>query len=258
MKLILHHAAKDVRAVRGPIALWLAVLLTDAAAQALAVDRFVTDATQLDRLMTVVPAAGMGLIAFGWLIAAMVVQADPLDSPSAFWLTRPLSPRALLGSKLLVILPLLLLLPAAAAGAVAAANGVEGSLLLRFVLERLAVDAALLLPVLVAASVTHNLARAVLVLAAGFLIYGVIHAVAMVRPAFLAFASGADYAMARSSGVLVAMALSIAGSLALLAHQYLTRATKRTTWLAAGMVALTVIAGDFWPWNLIPGSRPPA
>src|SRR5512133_1709032 len=98
MPLILHQALKDLRALRGPIALWLAVLLTDAAAQALPIDRFVTDATQLDRLMNVVPAAGMGLLAFGWLIAAMVVQADSLDSPSAFWLTRPLSSRALLGS----------------------------------------------------------------------------------------------------------------------------------------------------------------
>jgi hypothetical protein len=258
MKLILHNALKDLRAVRGPLALWLAVLVADCVAQSLKVDRFVGDVNRVETLGLVLGVVGLCLVAFGWVLAAMIVQADPLDNPSAFWLTRPLGPGALLASKLLLILPLFLLLPVGAASAVAAANGARGTLLVQFALERLARDAALLLPVLAAASVAHNLPRVVLVLTGGGLVYATIHALAMMQWLFMpALVSMRDYALARSSGVLVAMALSVVGSLALLAHQYLTRSTRRTLWLGVAALALTVAAGDFWPWNLLPDFTPP-
>ena len=68
-------------------------------------------------------------------------------------------------------------------------------------------------------------------------------------------ASGRDYAMARSSGVLVAIGLSMAGSLALI-RTILTRSTRRTLWLGAVSLALIVSVGDFWPWNLLPDPLP--
>ena len=145
----------------------------------------------------------------------------------------------------------------AAATTVVAANGVRGALLLRFALERLAVDAALLMPVLLAASVAHNLARMILVLTGGGLIYAIVHGLAILLWLLLpGLAPGRDYALAQSSGVLVAMALSVVGSLALITHQYLTRSTRRTLWLGAVSLALVVSAGDFWPWNLLPDPLP--
>jgi hypothetical protein len=258
MTLILHHALKDVRAVRGPLALWLAVLVADCAAQSLQVDRLVTDVNRVETLEGGLGVVGLCLVAFGWIIAAMIVQADPLDNPSAFWLTRPLSPSALLASKLLLVVPLFLLLPVVAATTVAGANGIHGRVLLQFALERLAVDAALLLPVLAAASVAHNLPRMVLVLAGGGLVYTAIHAMAMFQWMFLPALDSARWSvLARSSGRLVALALSVVGSLALIAHQYLTRSTRRTLWLGTAVLALAVVAGDFWPWNFLPESTPP-
>ncbi len=256
MNLLLHNALKDLRAVRGPLGLWLGVLLADCTAQALRLDRFIPP-EHVDSVWSAAVAVGLAVVAFGWVLAAMVVQADALDSPSAFWLTRPLSPGALLAGKLLVILPLFLLLPVAAATIVVAANGVRGPLLVRFALERLAVDSALLMPVLLAASVAHNLARMILVLTVGGLIYATVHSLAVMQWLLLpGLAPGRDYALVRSSAVLVAMALSVVGSLALITHQYLTRSTRRTLWLGAVSLAFVVSVGDFWPWNLLPDPLP--
>ncbi len=256
MNLLLHNALKDLRAVRGPLALWLGVLVADTAAQALKLDRLVPP-DRFDDAGGALLVVGVSLLAFGWVVAAMIVQADPLDNPSAFWLTRPLSPGALLAGKLLVILPLFLLLPVAAATTVVAANGVRGALLLRFALERLAVDAALLMPVLLAASVAHNLARMILVLTGGGLIYAIVHGLATMRWLFAAGARTWTRLRARAIvGVLVAMALSVVGSLALIDAPVPDTVHSSHAVVGAVSLALVVSAGDFWPWNLLPDPLP--
>jgi hypothetical protein len=247
MNLILHHALKDLRALRGPIALWLAVLVNDAAFQALKLDRFFVSPERPTDAYPALLVTGVCLLAFGWVLAAMVIQTDALDSPSAFWLTRPLSWRGLLASKLLVILSLFLVLPVAAASGVAAANGARGAVLAQFSLERLIVAASLLMPMLVAASAAHNLPRMVLV-ASGFVgIYATAHYGMMSLPWLWVQRTGA----ARVSGLLLAVVCSVAGGLALLVHRYKTRATGRTCWLAGGLVLVAVLAGDGWPWAVV-------
>jgi|WetSurMetagenome_2_1015567.scaffolds.fasta_scaffold63751_2 hypothetical protein len=252
MNLILHHVLKDLRALRLPIALWLGVLAADVASQVLKLDRFVRDADQLTMLTTAWTLTGLGLMVFGWVLAAMIVQEDPLDSPSAFWLTRPLCWKGLLASKLLLAASLFLIVPAAGAAAISAANGARGAILAQYVVERLAVGAALLVPVLVAASVAHNLPRMVLYSTEGFFVYLALHTALMALPWLWVNRP------ARATGVLVALAVVIGGGLALLASQYKTRATRRTIVLACATLVLAVAAGDLWPWAIGPQpARPP-
>jgi hypothetical protein len=247
MKLLLHLAVKDLRALRGPIALWLTALAADAAFQALKLDRVVTDPNRAEAVYGALLVAGICLLVVGWVLAAMVIQLDALDSPSAFWLTRPLSWRGLLTSKLLVIVSLFLVLPTAAAAAVAAANGARGEVLVQFTLEWLVVAAALLMPMLVAASAAHNLPRMVLV-ASGFVgIYATVHFGTMSVPWMWANRT----VDARISGLMLAIGCSVGGGAALLVHQYKTRATHRTVWLAGGLAVLAVLAGDAWPWGFV-------
>jgi len=249
MKLILHHALKDVRSLRWPLALWLTVLLVDVLVQGLKTDRYVFDLDAANNLIVALVTVGYVQMVFGWLLAARIVHADPLHNDAAFWLTRPMSARALLAAKLLLIGTAFLLLPCLGAAAIAAANGVRGMVLLRFVGERLALDTAMLLPVVVIATVTRDLARVVLVGVVAGLIYGVVHLIAMSPFPWVIDAHAHRHGMAMASGLLMAMGVSISASLLLIWHQFVTRQTKRTLALGAVAVVIAVAAGDFWPWS---------
>ena len=120
-ELVLHQATTDLRAVRWPLALWLVVLLADGLVLGLKLDRFIVDRDSADRIYLVFGAVGNVEMAFGWLIAARIIHADPIETTTAFWLTRPLSAGMLLVSKLLLTGALFLILPNAVAAGVAAA-----------------------------------------------------------------------------------------------------------------------------------------
>jgi len=249
MSLILHQIAKDLRAVRWPLALWLVVLIADGLVLGLKLDRFIVDADAADRIYLVFAAVGNAEMAFGWLIAARIIHADPIETTMAFWLTRPLSAGTLLVSKLLLIGALFLILPNAVATGVAAANGVGGPTLLHVAAERLAMDAALLLPIMVVAAVTRSLPHfALTVVAAGLL--SAVAAVAYRLPfSWLMSLTAQRTGLAIGSGYVAAVGTVIAVSLCLLAHQFMTRRTRRTTVAGAAAIVLCFGIWNLWPWS---------
>lgn len=255
MTLILHQIAKDLRAVRWPLALWLVVLIADGLVLGLKLDRFIIDADFASRFWAAFPAVGYAEMAFGWIIAARIIQADPLDTTTAFWLTRPVSAGTLLVSKLLLIGALFLILPNAANTGVAAANGVAGLTLLHFAGERLILDAALLLPVTVAAAVSRSLPQFALTVAVAGLM-SVVAAVAFMLPFSWLMAPGSyREGLAVFSGRLVAVGAELAVSLGLLVHQYLTRRSTRTMLAGAAAIALFFGIWNLWPWPLWAAAR---
>ncbi len=168
MKLILHHALKDLRAQRWLLAAWAAALLTLAAVDAIRPDLLLAEP---GRRRTVDDPAGWVLLSvaslrvlLSWLIAVRIVHADPLDSTEAFWLTRPLSLRTLLAAKAGAIGGLFVGVPAAVVAVVLAANGVSAAAIPGLVLRWLLIDLVLLLPIVLVATLTRDLARVVLFL----------------------------------------------------------------------------------------------
>jgi hypothetical protein len=249
MKLVLHQVMNDLRAVRWPLALWLVVLIADGLALGLKVDRFVVDADSADLLYKIHMVVDGAEMAFGWIIAARIIQADPIDTTTAFWLTRPLSAGTLLVSKLVLIGTLFLIVPNAVATGVAAANGVGGPTLLHFAAERMALDAARLLPITVAAAVTRSLPQFALTLVAAALLAAVA-AVASVLPfSWLIDVGPRRAGLAAISGRLVAVGSAILFSLCLVAHQYLTRRTRRTVIAGAAAILLFFGIWNLWPWS---------
>jgi len=260
MNLILHQIVKDLRAQRWPLALWLAVLLIDGLFRGLQIDRFIVGAEAANRLYVVVMVVGYAELVLGWLIAVKIIQADPLDTTTAFWLTRPLSRPALLVSKLLVIGPLFLLLPCAASTSVAATHGVRGITLLHFAVQRVTIDTALLLPVTAMAAVTRDFPRFAFGVAVAALLYVTAQGTALMPFSWVVEFRAQQPGLVMASGRLVALGASIVGSLLLLVHQYATRRTMRTILAGAAMVVVIVGIINFWPWSFWSRTRsqPPA
>jgi len=107
MTTSVHLFAKDLRRFAPWIGLWLAVLALSVA------PAFLQDGTLWLRWIVETLVPPVRLLVFVVLIA-LVVHEDPPQGTSAFWLSRPITPTALYGGKLLFVL-LILVLPVSVA-----------------------------------------------------------------------------------------------------------------------------------------------
>lgn len=250
MNPVTHVLKKDVRHSRVLLAVWLLLVVL----------QFVligSGASPGDRLMqalystlsTLVPLfQALVLI----VIIPHVVQDEPLVGTTAFWFTRPISRGALLESKTLFALVVLLIPPLIAEVIVLAANGATGHDIALAVPEIVMQQLALILDVAVLAVVTSNFGR--------FAVLGAVVVVAMILLQLAIFWTtlfwhpenmlAGHYSLTQSRSV-AGSALTILLAGALIAHQYLTRRTKRTV---AGMfiaLALVLATQTFWPWDFL-------
>lgn len=247
MGLILHQALKDVRAERWLVAAWATVLAAIAAIEALKLDAFLAGP---DAARSPAPPVAPLLVALtvarpilGWLLAVRIVHEDPVDGTSAFWLTRPLSPGMLLAAKLGLLSFLFLVVPGLVATVVFFANDVAPALVPGFVLQWLLLDVVLLLPFVLLATLTRDLARIVLAIIVGAVAWDILQTVASISY---------DVNMRiRSPWVYRSVALTwtgfglafVAACAALVVWQYRTRRRAATAWAALiAMVGLTTVA----------------
>jgi hypothetical protein len=255
VRVLIHQALKDVRAQRRLLAIWVGVVALDCLVYSLGLDaRVTTDDVSTSSWFTM--SRGMISLATGayaWLLAVRIVHADPLDGTSAFWLTRPVTARVLLASKLALIVTLFLLLPAIAAVIIQASNGVAFGLACRSAIEWALTDAALLLPVVLVAALTRDLARVALAGCAALLIRT--PGRGMGRFAAYASLELPSRGELRYSAFLAALVLFVAIAVALIAHQYVTRRSRRTLGLAAAALPAVALVFVFWPWNILPALR---
>lgn len=247
MNLLLHQVAKDIRYTRWPLVLWLALLALATLPLALKLDTLAPDGAAAARWLMSSNRILLFLVALSsWLIAARVVHADPADSATAFWLTRPLSPDGLLAAKLASTITLFVVLPAAALAAAAVCNGVSGAVGLRLFSEAVLLGLVFLLAIVLLAALTRDLARLVLaaiVVSIGWLTVPVLAAFVQLRPVVAA--------LAWDSALIVGLLLFAAGVAFILREQYRTRSTVRSAWLSVLVVLVVVVVVALWPWNFL-------
>ncbi len=271
MKLILHHALKDLRAQRWLVAAWAVVLGATCVLESLELDVVSAGTAPLRslwRAQTTVPTSSFVYLLFAlaltrvvlaWVLAIRFVHTDPAEGTDAFWLTRPLSRPTMLAAKALLIGGLLLLVPGVAAVGVFVMNGVPWAAVPAAVLQWMLLDALFLLPLTLVATMTRDLARmvlSVLVAAgawAGSQFYG---AYWHVMPLENVYFRITDRAATSAAAVLVIAGAAVLMASALATQQYLTRRTTRT--VMASVAGLLVILGvaAAWPLRAVLGRVP--
>jgi len=111
VNIIVHLVRHDIRALRLPLAAWLALLLAQAAVMAFGPGLIDPEAPASSMRSFAGFLAGARL-AFTVLLAVLIVQRDSPVGTTAFWLTRPIQPAAMAASKLISTVLLLAATPA--------------------------------------------------------------------------------------------------------------------------------------------------
>jgi len=162
MTLVAHLVRADVRRFRLLLAAWVLVEIAD------------TVFTGVQPLLTGDSRASMtiGLLAMvlfftRWLgmivIVALVVQTHPLVGSDAFWMTRPIPPRALFASKVLSLATTFLAVPALCVVVLMAAFRVPVEQIVLVAIQTILFQSLWVAIVMALSAMTRNLARFVLV-----------------------------------------------------------------------------------------------
>jgi hypothetical protein len=175
-------------------------------------------------------------------MAVQLVQADRLVGTTAFWLTRPIPRGALLAAKLGVAATLLVGVPIVVDAIVLAGNGLAWLDALGAVADGAWIRLAVVLPVMVLAAMTGDLAVFV-VAAIATLAGSLVLQVAIFRLARPQLLRSPDVQLSLTA---VSVGLLVLGSLAALAHQVFTRRTAWTARIALAAIVLTLVVANRW------------
>jgi hypothetical protein len=245
MKLTLHIVGKDLRHLRGRLGLWVAVLV---AKTLLGFAVLAGDAPgYLARHATEASMVLIGLDAgLCFLLAALLVQEDPLVGARAFWLTRPVSKARMLTAKLLGaalffgVTPLVVWLP----WWLHCGYGLRE--IAWAAAETLYWQALVVVPAMLLAALTDSLSR--MLLWAMVLLAAVPTGLAITGQ----WINEAPVGVGASRMTLMVVILVLAAAAAVV-RQYFTRQQWRSLgWFGAGCVLALGVAG-LWPWNLYAG-----
>ena len=261
MKLFLHLLAADIRRFRLMIGLWLAVSAASTALDGVR-PMFASEAFGMNGIDVAGDLVGLAKLLFGFVLIPLVVQTHPLVGSDAFWMTRPIPPRTLLASKLILLAAAIVVVPAACEVALMIAYQVPPQKMATVVLQTTLWQAMYLTVVMVLAALTRNLARFAL-LFGGLLLALALTAVIMVTIAMARMDDAAAVGVLTVSGgppppsvgdptpEIVFLLVVIAAGLALLVVQYATRSSRRSALVGmAGLVAAWVLP-SVWPWPLL-------
>jgi hypothetical protein len=159
MKLILHHALKDVRLLKWILAIWVLLNVALYVTVLVGVGLPAAQVAEGRPLVTMFATLRALVVASFFAIPVIIVQSDPAMGTTATWFTRPLSWRALFAAKVLVAVPLFALLPEVGDLTVLLIAGVPFGTAAGLALEAIAVQAAWLFAVLALAAITITLAQ---------------------------------------------------------------------------------------------------
>jgi tetratricopeptide (TPR) repeat protein len=191
------------------------------------------------------------------VMVPLLVHEEPLVGTTAAWLTRPLSRPMLLASKAFFMATVLVLPPLVAELSVLALNGARSELALAAA-EILLIQCALAAAVAALAAVTPNFAHFITWAAVIWTVQALAAAALMVGR--MAGNPESVWAWAEPSAFRSVQVATLVGTLvigaAVVAHQYLTRRTRRSVVLGvAGIIAVTLLSMG-WPPS--PPGRPAA
>jgi hypothetical protein len=262
MNLAWHILRYDVRQFWPGIAAWILLTVSSAVYQA--------QAAQLP-----VESSAVGLLWFGatvgtfarWLLGmsliVLIVQSHALVGTTAFWMTRPIAPRVLLLSRLLLFGIVFAAVPALCDLVLMSWHGVPPGASARVIAEWSIVRSLGVLLVMSGAAATATFARFVLL--AGILVTTVMLALAggmlsltrvtqRVGDAFVLPENAVIALTSRwpdQTAVVIAWLVGIAGLLVLLRSRYHRRPLARAGWLAGATAVAAAGVVTFWPWNLL-------
>jgi hypothetical protein len=207
-------------------------------------------------------ASWLAKLLFGFMLIPLVVQTHPLVGSDAFWMTRPIPPRVLLASKLILLAGVMVVVPVACEVALMIAYKVPPQSIAAVAVETTLWQAVYMAVVMALAALTRNLARFAL-LFGELLLALALAAVVMVTIAFARMDDAAAVGVETlSAGPLppsvgdptpgiVFLLVVVTSGLAMLLVQYATRSTRRSALVGvAGLVAAWVLP-SVWPWPLL-------
>jgi hypothetical protein len=253
MRRLAHLLAADLRRHRVVVAFWLLVVastaILDGVRPALAIDPALRGmAAFLGSLLW--PAELLLRI----VLVGVVVQTHPLVGSDAFWTTRPIPPRSLLASKLVLLGVLTVVAPAFARAALMAAYGVPAALIGKIAVETALSQTFWLVVLMAAASLTSNLTRLALLCGGALVALAVIIA----ATAAIMFAriddgptSAGTAGTEEPTAMIVFTVLATISAVALLAVQYRDRSRIRSIPVGVAGLFLAVVVSWAWPWPVL-------
>src|SRR5579859_7567901 len=253
MNLILHILKKDIRRMRFLLVLWAVLILFQsmmAGMKGAATTGNIGWQLILSYIQFLVPM--LQWIALSVMIP-LLIHEEPLTGTTAFWFTRPLSGRMLLKEKSLFIGGFFLGAPLLTEVLVLAANGITLHHILLAVPEIILKQLSMVFLIAGAAVITPNFAKFVQVAAAGFIGQMLLGYLLMISRTLRQEGLDSFYteqALSDSCWVVTALLTLFLGAF-LMAHQYLTRRTRKTLLYALPCIMAGLGAHYFWPWNFL-------
>lgn len=263
MKLLAHFLAADMRRFRLTIAVWVAIV-----AAATILEGMTPLVAGQPRAATTVALAAtlvwLARVLFLVALVPLIVQTHPLVGSDAFWMTRPIPPRTLLLSKLILLSSLLVIVPLVCDLAFMAFHRVPPGQMTLVALQISLVRSLVLVILMAAAAITVNLARYALLGGAVLLLLAVVVSVVtwialsrideMPMMAVVAIDHSSYVEVSRGADQTPALAGSLvflAAWLALLAVQYRRRSVTRSVFVGIAGTVLAWLVASAWPWPLI-------
>jgi hypothetical protein len=251
MKLLFHLVRADVRRFRLLLAAWVLIevlsTIFTGVRPLLADDR---------RMLTAVELLGTVLFLTRWLgmifIVPLVVQTHPLVGSDAFWMTRPITPRGLFTSKVLLLGTTFIAVPALCAGVLTAVCRFPMAEVVLVALQTILLQSLWLAIVMALSAVTRNLARFALV-AGGVLVSFVLLISVAIAVAMRNIPDGPQLsdvtsrsASSATAGV-VLLLLLITAVVTPLVVQYRTRSMRVSVGAGVAGVAVVIVVALMWP-----------
>ncbi len=251
MRPLLHLVSFDVRRFRLLLAAWVLIQIADTIFQG------VQPALSMDsRLLTSVDLLAAMLYLTRWfglvVIIPLVVQAHPLVGSDAFWMTRPISWRALFASKAVLLGTMMVVVPALCELALMLASRVPLVDVAFVTLQSILFQAFWLFLIMALSATRRTLAGFALVvgslLVALVLLFNIVIAVVvrnMPEGPQLTVVAGRSVANP-TAGVVVLMVV-IAAAIAQLVVQYRTRSITASVGVGLAGVAVAILIVLKWP-----------
>jgi len=237
VNVIVHLVRHDIRALRLPLAAWLALLLAQAAVMAFGPALIDPEAPASSMRSFAGFLAGARL-AFTVLLAVLIVQRDSPVGTTAFWLTRPIQPAAMAASKLISTVLLLAATPAVVGWLLFTALGLpQGDVLdgaWQLVIEQLMVVGLSAM----GAAITATIPQFAVVAVAALLFISIL--IGQVRP-FIQQLPALPLA-GLATPLATWAVLTVLGTVAVLAYQYSRRHVVRAAVAVTGVLVLGALS----------------
>jgi len=259
MKLLVHCLAADVRRSWLAIAAWVLVVAGSAV-----VDGIRPFLASDLRVLNLVGAVGNLLwlteLLLLFVLTALVVQTHPLVGSDAFWMTRPIPPRTLLASKLVLLGGVMVAFPVLAEVVLMAAYKVPARQTALVAANTALTRTMFVILLMTAAALTRNFSRFAVLCGSAFgaiaILISIVVAILMSRADFatatlIVSTSAPMPADEDPTGAFLWNVLAPVVGFAVLAVQYRTRSRLRAVTLGVAGLLLASAIVSVWRWPFL-------